>query len=152
MIDYQQVYKVPTLPHLKKFILKMFKCHEPVKIEEDSIIGKSMMSLLIDKRQVKRSNERYTDSITIVLSKEMSKRSPRIYNLVKVNTEFDQLFKHFLFQWIIAQDSVGIPAYESTEMFLKTYGIKETEYSKEAAYRAWLRYKNNEYQKERMAS
>lgn len=150
-------YRVPILPYLKKFILGQLYDgqDEPIKVEEDSPLGRSVMSILIDKRQVASSVARsfhgreYDDALRIVLSHSMMDRSPSIKKLARLNLEFDSLFRTALFVWVKAQNQNGIPAYTAVQAFLDEYDITEEEYAHAAAYGAWKRFKSGEYVKKR---
>lgn len=153
-------YKVPILPHLKKIILhQLYEGHqEPIKVEEDSPLGRSIMSILIDKRQVTTSvarsshNREYDHTLRLVLSQAMMERSPSIKKLARLNLEFDEIFRQMIFVWVKAQRRNGVAAYTAVQGFLEEYGIDEGEYSKDAAYKAWQRFKSREYQRKNRRS
>ena len=150
-------FKVPILPHLKKFVLaQLYEGQsEPLKVEEDSPLGRAVMSILIDKRQVKTSearsthNKEYDSILRLVLSQSMMERSPSIKKLARINLEFDEIFRQAIFIWVRAQNQNGVASYGAVENFLEFYKIDESEYTKDAAYQAWQRFKHQKYLKER---
>lgn len=150
-------FKVPILPHLKKFVLAQLYDgqSEPIKVEEDSPLGRSVMSILIDKRQVTTAvarsthNKEYDGTLRLVLSHSMMERSPSIKKLARLNLEFDEIFRQAIFIWVRAQNQNGVGSYAAVQNFLEYYKIDESEYTKEAAYQAWQRFKHQKYQKDR---
>src|SRR5688500_12738238 len=99
--------KVPIKPHLKKFFLKTYHLSEPIKIEEDSILGNQVMAILQDKRSVNgkdlnninsqfngSGSDLLTETLQITLSAEMNKRSPRVAKLVRINLFLQFMFRH----------------------------------------------------------
>jgi hypothetical protein len=146
--------KIPIKPHLKKWVLKTLRQAEPVRVDEDSMLGlgKMLMSVLVDKRDPGSLNELYTETLEIVMSREMEKRSPRTKYLAQVNHYLEKSFKTSLFTWVHAQLQNGSNAFTATKTFLAHYEIDEGEYTHDAAHRAWLRYKNNEFTRHRRNS
>ena len=150
-------FKVPILPHLKKFIIAQLYNgqEEPIKVVEDSLLGRHIMSILIDKRNVTGSgavgfmDKEYTSTLRLQLSSQMMKRSPRINKLARLNLELGEIFRQSLFVWVTCAKSYGIAAFPAVQHFLEEYGIEESEYSKDAAYKAWQRYQNLERTKEK---
>lgn len=150
-------FKVPILPHLKKFIMgQLYEGHaEPIKVEEDSPLGRSVMSILIDKRKVTGSSavgfmdKEYTSTLRLQLSSQMMKRSPRINKLARLNLEFGEIFRQSLFVWVKAEKKNGVAAFPAVQNFLEEYGIEEAEYSKDAAYKAWQRYRTSELRRKK---
>ncbi len=151
-------FRVPIKPHLKKILLKQFypnhRSDEFIKVEEDSLLGRHIMSILIDKRTIKKATGllRYDfqDELKLELSQTMAKRSPRIDKLTMLNHELDEIFQTALFVWIKAQKHSGISAKRACESFIAFYEL-ENDYTFDAAHRAWNRYINNEYERERQA-
>ncbi len=140
---------LPTKPHLKKFILKVYG-PEPIKVREDSNMGRHIMSILIDKREAgDNHNDQYTERLKISLSQDMSKRSPRIKKLLRLNFFIDNDFKESLYIWVFGQINAGINPYNATRNFCEHFNFDETEYTHDAAQRAWLRYINKEYAKKK---
>ena len=137
-------FRVPVLPYLKKYIEKQFFAglKAPYKIEEDSLIGKFMMSQIIDGRHKDlRGDKRIEMSqvIEIELSEAMAERSPSLGKLITVNYFLDKLFKNELITWIKSADYCGVRPFPASKAFLQHYKIDENEYSHDAAYRHWLR-------------
>lgn len=150
-------FKVPILPHLKKFVLAQLYegQQEPIKVEEDSPLGRAVMSILIDKRQVTTSvarsshNKEYDHTLRLILSHAMMERSPSIKKLARLNLEFDEIFRQAIFIWVKAQKQNGVASSVAVQNFLEYYSIEEHEYSKDAAYKAWQRFKDMQYMKDR---
>lgn len=150
--------KIPIYPHLKKFILLHWypdhKNCEPLRIEEDSVLGKMIMSILISKRSIRKSSGlmryEFTDEIEVDLSYNMMRRSPAIHKLSLINLEMTHILHSHLFGWVRAQKVVGVSAKRACESFIAYYELDGL-YSFDAAHRAWLRYINSEYQKEKTA-
>jgi hypothetical protein len=146
--------KIPVKPHIKKFILKSFRSAEPLRIEEDSLLGKHCMSLLIDRRQGKAPNynDLQTATLQLDLSAELSKRTPSVKKLERLNLYFEKLFKHSLYTWVHACAACQVNPYNATRTFVEYFDFDENQYTHDAAQRAWLRYKNNEYTRARKKS
>jgi hypothetical protein len=145
----ESVVVIPIKPYLKSFIYKLYrqKPDHPIKVEEDdaSELGHHLYNVIIDKRVLSKGHDVFSDSLQVILPKRMKERSPRLNKLVRINLVYDKTFKRSLYLWVEAQCSMGIPAYRSVERFLRHFNISEAEYSKESAYRAFQRYKNKEY-------
>lgn len=149
-------FRVPIKPHLKKVLLAhCYPNHKPadfIKVEEDSFLGRHIMSILIDKRSIKKASGllRYdfNDELNLELSTRMAQRSPRIEKLTMLNLELDEFFQSCLFVWVKAQKSMGTSAKRSIESFIAFHQL-EDDYTFDAAHRAWNRYINSEYQKEK---
>jgi hypothetical protein len=143
------LFKVPVLPYLKKYMVKQFFAghKSPFKIEEDTLLGKQFMSLIIDARKIDFIDKHLEMSavLEIVLSDSMRKRSPRISKLVCINKFADKLFKNDLIVWILAAEYFGIRPFPSSKAFLEHYSIDESEYSHDAAYKHWTRTKNGDF-------
>lgn len=144
-----RVVRVPIAPHLKKFILKQYKYEEPVPVQLKTLLGQQVYSLLRDKTRQKTNYDKYTEELQLELSDMLSDFEYRLSKVVLLNVYFEKIFKSTMYTWILAQDMEGRPPYHGVRSFLKFYNITEEEYSSESAYRAWLRYKNNEYKKHR---
>lgn len=147
MSEKDKFISIPVKPHLKKFILKRYGQVEPLQVAENSVIGKHIMSMLIDKRDFENSNDEYSDIIQLQLSQAMYKRSPRIKNLIRINYYLENDFKEALFIWVHAKIDSGINPYNATREFVEFYNFSPTEYTHDAAQRAWLRHKNGEYER-----
>ena len=147
----ENVVAIPIKPYLKSFIYKLYRQDpsHPIKVEEDdaSELGHHLYNVIIDKRTLSKGHSAFSDSLKVILSVRMQKRSPRINKLVRINLVYDKTFKRSLYLWVEAQSSLGIPAYQSVELFLRHFKISESDYPKESAYRAYQRYKNKEYHK-----
>lgn len=146
----QKHFRVPVLPYLKKYLEKHVFCGQtaPYKLEEDTLIGKQFMSLIIDARKKDMMGDKkieMTAVIEVELSKMMAERSPSIRKLIPISFYLDKLFKDHLIVWIKSAEHYGIRPSPASKDFLAHFGIQESEYTYDAAYRHWLRYKNNEY-------
>lgn len=145
-------YYIPVLPHVQKYVSKKFfngNNHGPYKIEEHALLGKIFMAVIIDGRKADFIDKHLemTGKLHVKLSQDMLKRSPRMNKLVTVNFFLDKLFKDALIDWILSADHYGIRPFPASKDFLQYYGIEEAEYSHDAAYRHWIRWKNSEYNK-----
>lgn len=142
---------IPIKPHLKSFIYSIYRSDPgmPLKVEENDLteLGQILYQVITDKRTLNKGHDAFSERLAVVLPKRMSQRSPRINKLVRINLLYDRSFKRQMFTWIEAQGEVGIPAYQSVELFLKHYNISERDYAKESAYRSWTRWKNEEYRR-----
>jgi hypothetical protein len=137
-------FKVPMLPYLKKYVERQIfqGMKAPYKIEEDSLIGKMIMCLIIDARQKDLRGDKRIEmsaSIEFQLSEVMAERSPSLQKLVPINYFLDKLFKNELITWIKSAEIVGMRPFPASKAFLEFYRIDESEYSHDAAYRHWLR-------------
>jgi hypothetical protein len=144
-------FSVPLLPYLKKYTEKQFFAgyRAPYKIEEDTLIGKYVMSLIIDGRSVDMRGDKkieMSERLHIHLSEAMAKRSPSLRKLVPINYYLDKVFKNDLITWIkSAEDCGGVRPFVSSKNFLVHFGIDESEYTHDAAYKVWQRYKRQGY-------
>jgi len=139
-------FNVPLLPYLKKYAEKQFFAgyRAPYKIEEDTLIGKYIMSLIIDGRQVDMRGDKkieMSERLHIHLSEAMAERSPSLRKLVPINYYLDKLFKNELITWIKSSEDCGVRPFVSSKNFLQHYSIDESEYTHDAAYKVWQRYK-----------
>src|SRR6185295_15457496 len=105
-------FNVPVLPYLKRYILKQFFAGQsaPYKIEEDSLIGKQFMSLMLDARPKDLNGDKkieMTKRIELCLSEEIAKRSPTIGKLIQINYYLDKMFKDDLIVWIKSAEHYG---------------------------------------------
>lgn len=173
-------FRIPVPAYLKKYFVKQFFSgqHGPHKIEEDTLIGKHVMSLLLDARTRKLKHKHLTRNkritrlpgesrgaqssasnstaarkdqvLEVILSEAMAKRSPNISKLIRLNTYLEDLFQSHLVTWIRSADFYGIPPYASSKDFLAYFAIDESEYSHDGAYRYWQRYKSDQQIKIKM--
>lgn len=153
------VIKVPIKPHLKKFFLRTYHLSEPVKLEEDSILGNQVMAILQDKRSIngkEMNNLNYgsaddllTDTLAIVLSTEMQKRSPRVQKLIRINFFLQHMFRHSVIVFIEASIKSGVNAYAACRQFLETYNYDESEYSLDGIHQIWKRHRASQLKKNR---
>lgn len=158
MIKEETTIKIPVYPHLKRFIMMHWyhdhRNGEPLRIEEDSVLGKMIMAILISKRSIRKASGlmryEFTDYIEVDLSNNFKRRSPAIHKLCLINLDLLHIFHSHLFGWVRAQKVVGVSAKRACESFIAFYQLQD-HYSFDAAHRAWNRYINSEYQKERLA-
>jgi hypothetical protein len=144
-------FAVPIFPYLKKYVEKKIfngMAPPPFKVDQFSIIGKQFMSILIDHDRVDcfKYKLEMSETLRVHFSKRIAERSPRLYKLMGINFYIDSLFKEDLISWNLSASFHGIPPFTATKNFLAHYGIDESEYSTDSAYRYWLRWKNLEYQ------
>lgn len=145
--------KVPIKPHLKKFFLKTYHLSEPVKVEEDTILGNQVMAILQDKRQVNgkdlnnitshfngSGSDLLTETLQISLSKSMIERSPRIAKLVRINLFLQHIFRHSVILFINGCTKSGVNPYNACKQFLQLYEFDENEYSLDGVHQIWKRH------------
>ncbi len=142
----EPVFRIPMKPHLKKFVLKRARSKEPLQVNERSLLGRNIMKVLQETRKHKFDSVlyQYTDRLQVTLTHDMMERSPNLKRLVYVNTEIEKEFKEAIFIWVEAQMEMNCPANEACKNFLEYYGIDDTEYTYDATYKAWQRYKEDE--------
>lgn len=142
----RQRFSIPVFPHVKKFILKNYRTPDVVKVEEYTLLGKVITLALQDKRVKSEYNDTYrdrlTEEVTIVLTIDQARMSPRMNKLMRINIDVDRMFKDHLISWIYALRKAGIPPLPACRMFLSHYSINDDEYSIDAAYRFWQRNKD----------
>jgi hypothetical protein len=147
----QNQFKVPVSAYLKKYLAKKFYQGNkgPYKVEEDTLLGKQFMSIIIDgrKKDFIDKHIEYSETISVILSQDMILRSPKITKLVTINYFLDKVFKEDLIGWILSAQHYGIRPFNASKDFLAYYDIEETEYSRDAAYKLWNRWKNRDYDK-----
>ena len=135
-------FTVPVYRHLKKFIIKNYKCTETIKVENYSTLGDIVTLCLRDPQQAENNDQyrdRLTANITLVLSARQAKLGPRMSKLVALNVKMDRVFKEHLLAWIQALRKDGIAPFTACKIFLDYYDIDESEYSLDAAYKHWQR-------------
>lgn len=145
--------KVPIKPHLKKFFLRTYHLSEPVKVEEDSLLGNQVMAILQDKRQVNgkdmnnitsqfngNGSDLLTETIKLSLSKTMIERSPRIAKLVRINLFLQHMFRHSVISFIQGCIRSGVNPYNACKQFLQLYEFDEGEYSLDGIHQIWKRH------------
>lgn len=136
---------IPIKPHLKKWYLKNFDLEEPVKLEEDSLLGSHVVAILQDKRSrtdpknTLFGRDDITDKLDVILSSTMERRSPRIGKLIRINVFLHHLFQNSLIVWVKSQGNADLNAYTAVKNFLSFYAIDEKEYSLDGAYKLWQR-------------
>lgn len=148
----QKRFDLYLFPYLKKYVEKMVLENErpPYKIDEDSLLGKQFMSLIKDARKTDmRGDKKIQPSalLSVVLSDAMAKRSPSPGKLQPINFFLDKLFKASLIIWIKSSDIAGTKPFVSSKQFLKYLCIDESEYTHDAAYKVWTRYKSIGYKR-----
>lgn len=139
----RRVLNVPTKPHLKKYLLKISDTPEPFRLDEHSSLGKILIKSLNESRGSANLNDRLSDTLAIELSSRIQRRSPGISQLLYINNLLDEMFQEDLILWIFAQSYAGVNPHNSCKSFLFFFNIDENEYSYDAAYKAWQRYRNS---------
>lgn len=139
------VNSFPIKSHLKKYVLWMLELPEPIQVTERDLLGKAIIKVLQENRGNRNARNQKSLSdmnkrISVILTKEMSERSPRLHRLVNVNVELDNDFHKSIILWIKAQKQCGMPASVACRAFLEVLKIDEGEYSYDAAWQVWKRY------------
>lgn len=156
------IIKVPIKPHLKKFFLKTYHLSEPVKLEEDTILGNHVMAILLDKREVNgkdlnnissqfngNGSDLLTDTIELTLSDAMNERSPRVAKLVRINLFLQHMFRHSVILFINGCMKSGVNPYNACKQFLQLYEFDENEYSLDGVHQIWKRHQAAELKNNR---
>lgn len=138
-------FTIQVFPHLKKFIAKTYGAGV-IRTDESTVLGRLVTAALRDNRIRKDFNHldwhmKTTAQITIQLTTEQAGLSPRTSKLGRLNLDMDRVFKESLSGWILAQKEAGVMAYTACKSFLQFYGIDDSEYSLDAAYKYWQRAK-----------
>jgi hypothetical protein len=145
-------FTIPIFPHVKKFIAHRYGLRSPIKVSENLSLGKMISFALMDKRHRNLASEPHhdgmTDSVTLILTEDQLRMTPRIKRLIVINTDFHQLFKEHLMTYILAQKSMGVPAKAACRNYLSDMGINEKEYSIESAYKYYQRTTRPNFAKE----
>jgi hypothetical protein len=143
-----KIVTIKTYPHLKKFMKKFYPQNSDgsTRIDDHRMAG-VLLGITLDKKHKvsQKYTDRMTDEIRLSLNRRISRKSLTNAVLLQYNVEFDKLFKDQLCLWIIAQSKLGVTASESIANFREEYKIYEGDYSTENMYRAWTRFKNDEY-------
>lgn len=128
-------------PHIRKFVLNHHPGKEPLIIDERSMLGSIIMNCTNDKRKFKfdKAINNYTTDIRVVPTTEILKRSPRQYQLVKVNIELERWFREAVLVWVRAQVAAGVPASASCKTFMAYYKLDENDISFEGIHKMWIR-------------
>jgi hypothetical protein len=143
------IHKVPIKPHLKKFFLKSHSLTEPIKVDEDTLLGKQVLSILQDKRSLNGremniitefDSDQLDDNLKLELSTTLTDRAPRIGKLIRINIYLQLVFKSGVILWIQAQTKAGINPYNACKAFLEYYDIDESEYSLDGVHQIWKRF------------
>jgi len=141
-------FTIHVFPHLKKFIAKTYGAGV-IRTEESTVLGRLVTATLREKRISKFSaidwphHLKPSESLTIQLTVEQARLSPRLNKLDRINLDMDKVFKESLAGWILAQTEAGRMAYTACKSFLEFYGIDDNEYSLDAAYKYYQRSKRN---------
>lgn len=110
------------------------------------MLGKMVTLALRDNRNREDNNDKYrnrlTAELTIILTKEQAELSPRLNKLMRINVDMDRVFKDHLLTTIHLLGVAGIAPYNACKMYMEHYGIDDSEYSLDAAYKFWLRSKD----------
>lgn len=128
-------------PHVKEFLLNFHMAKEPFEITMDSLEGKVLMANLHEHRSYKVIPERMTARLKVVLPAYMARKQIRVRTVINFNRYYDRLFKRLLFTWIDCAVQLNYAEWPAVELFMERYGIDDGNYSKETAWRAWMRWK-----------
>lgn len=148
-----KVVTFPVYPHVKKFIYGFYGIPEgqEIQLEHHTSLHVAMTACIRGKqrkhtaRDESSGTERFTDSISIVLTSSLSRLTLTNPIIVRFSNEFDKIFKEAFYQWVTAQDKVGINNSEAIRSFMREYSLTEDDYSLENFRRLWLRFR--EYRK-----
>lgn len=123
----RKVFDIPVPDHLAKFATKELwdGYSYPFTIHEGMMIGKFILSLLIDKRERPFISCEYDSQLTISLSDTLAKRSPTLLKLARINAFLEDLFNRSLITWTKAQMYQGCSRSQAVSSFIKYYGINE---------------------------
>lgn len=144
------IVEIPVYPHVKKLLLyNVLDPEKPLKAEFHNRLGLTIRAILHSKAEKSSANDRMTELLKVEINDNISNMDHRLKRLVKINDYFDKDFKEIMMHSIRDQMHSGIPALQATKNFLRRIGVTESEYSYESAYRAWLREKNFEYEKQK---
>jgi hypothetical protein len=147
----QPNFRVPVQVYLKKYIVKRFFAgiKGPYKIEEKPLLGKLFMAAIIDgrKQDCIDTHLEKTTYIEVILSHAMLERSPQPKKFQSIAFFLDKMFKESLIDHVLTAQHYGIRPFNSVKDFLELYSIEEHEYSSEAAYKLWTRWKNKDSEK-----
>jgi hypothetical protein len=133
--------KIPTKPHLKKYLLKQYDQQEPFRLDERTSIGKNLMSSVVDKLEYVNVSDHYTTTLEITLSTRFTKRGSQVKRFVYINSLLEEMFKEALILWIYCKGTEGTNPSLAAKDFLAFFGIDESEYTYAAAYKTWQNYK-----------
>jgi len=141
-------FTIQVFPHLKKFIAKTYGAGV-IRTDESTVFGRLVTAALRDNRIRKDFNHldwhmKTTAQISIQLTTEQSGLGPKLGKLGRLNLDMDRVFKESLSGWILAQKQAGVMAYTACKAFLEFYGIDDSEYSLDAAYKHWQRSKKSD--------
>lgn len=147
MSNDRKILNVPIKPHLKKYLLKMTDLPEPFRLDEHTSVGKNLIRALRDPWKTPLPSPNMNDRLTEMLAIELSARAahlrPKIGQLIQINSLLDEMFQEGLIGWIFAQSQVGVNPYNSCKSFLFFYAIDDNDYSYDAAYKTWTRYRSS---------
>ena len=139
----QKVWTIPVSKRILNFSIKAFwdGYSSPYPVDERSLMGKYIFSLLIDRREISSIDINESDqSLSIDLSDSLAKRSPSIMKLARVTRFLDEAYHEKLLTWCWAQMDAGVNIYQATKAFIKFHNIDESEI--DAAYQFVKRKKN----------
>jgi len=132
---------IPTKPHLKKYLLKIYDQQEPFRLDETTGLGKNLMSSLVDKVEYINVSDQYTARLTLSLATRFAKRGAQVKRFVYINSLLEEMFKEALFLWIYCKGTEGTNPSQACKDFLAFLGVDESEYTYAAAYKCWQTYK-----------
>ncbi|HEY3406435.1 MAG TPA: hypothetical protein VGK59_23770 [Ohtaekwangia sp.] len=138
---------IPTRKHLKKFLLRYYDTREPVMIDNHTSLGRAVLSALVLKMQYVPDGHDHNDTLQLQLSSRVTERTLRTKQLITINNHLDEMFEEALITWIHAQGTEGVNPNLACKSFLSFFKIEESEYSYDAAYKRWQRFKTRAAEK-----
>lgn len=119
-------FAIPCPLHLVKFAGKELWEGQtsPYKINERSLLGKFLYSLLIDKRSKNYEVYECESLLHIELSDTLAKRSPSPLKLLGLNQFLELQFDQALVIWVRAQMQNGSNRYQAVLSFLRYFDLE----------------------------
>lgn len=150
--------KISVFTYVKKFILRKYLAAQvkksnnsadvAYKVSEHDMFGKILITVILDKRNLKKEKKLKgaDETLQIILTQDMMSHSPSLVKLQRANFYYDKMFKDAMIEWVISSiyqndKYSSMKALSSIKNFLKYYDIEEAEYSCDAAYKYWMRWK-----------
>lgn len=126
----QKIFNIPAPDHLVKFATKEFWEGKtaPFPVDEGSLLGKHIFSILIDRRKLDPLYlGDYESELKLNLSNTLAKRSPDLIRLSRINLFLEELFRQCMISWVKAQIQIGSNRYQAVISFLKYYDLQTDE-------------------------
>lgn len=126
----RKVFDIPSHDYLVKFASKQFwpgYRSSPFPVNEKSMLGSYIFSLVIDKRSTGNlTNYEFNSTLSITLSDAIAKRSPDLVKLSRLNRFLDHLFKMNLIVYVRADEKL-YGTWRAITNFLSFYDINDHE-------------------------